>query len=68
MCKNHAYKCANVQFWREMCKHHPTNVQIIVFIKNQFTSTKLSTDDKLVLSQYLYTQVRSLGAIFSEGP
>ena len=62
MCKHHAYKCANVQFWREMCKQHPTNVQIIVFIKNQFTSTKL------VLSQYLYTQVRSLVAIFSEGP
>ena len=38
MCKHHAYKCANVQFWREMCKQHPTNVQIIVFIKNQFTS------------------------------
>ena len=52
-------KCAN---------NIPQNVQIIVFIKNQFTSTKLSTDDKLVLSQYLYTQVRSLGAIFSEGP
>ena len=67
MCKHHAYKCANVQFWREMCKQHPTNVQIIVF-KNQFTSAKLSTDDILVLSQHLYTQVRSLGAIFSEGP
>ena len=24
MCKHHAYKCENVQFWREMCKQHPT--------------------------------------------
>ena len=41
MCKHDAVKCAKFQFWCEICKH-PTNVQIVLFIKNQFTSTKLS--------------------------
>ena len=41
MCKHDAIKCAKFQFWCEICKH-PTNVQIVLFIKNQFTSTKLS--------------------------
>ena len=37
MCKHDAVKFAKGQFLREMCNWHPTNVQIIVFIKNQFT-------------------------------
>ena len=50
MCKHHAFKCANVQFWREMCKQHPTNVQIIVFIKNhQVQMTKLVLSQKKIL-------------------
>ena len=59
MCKHHAYN---------LCKRSVLTWNVQTTSRMQFTSTKLSTDDKLVLTQYLYTQVRSLGAIFSEGP
>ena len=68
------HKCANItptnvqtfNFDVKCANNIPQNVQIIVF-KNQFTSAKLSTDDKLVLSQHLYTQVRSLGQFSARG-
>ena len=40
---------------------------IIVFIKNQFTSTKLSTDDKLVLPQFYTLKLDHWGQFSARG-